>query len=764
MIISKRASLLASSILLGAMFAPAAFAQTRAQAAGAQGAEVGELVVTAQKRDERLLDVPVQVTSVSAETLTKQNLVQLADIYTRVPGLQYSGGRVTGLSIRGINSGGVANPTVAILVDDVPFGGTTGAGQPPIPDFDPATLDHIEVLRGPQGTLYGASSLGGLIKYVTKQPSTTDFSGRVEATGSTVKGGDPGYALRGSVNVPIIQDKVGLLLSGFRRDDPRWLDNISTAPGALGNDVNKKQTYGGRAALLIKPTDDLAVTLTAMRQKFKQAYSDLADSNSTQVCAVCRVPTTGNTAVTAFDPIFNGDIHTLNVAFSDANSDFQLYTGRIAYNLHWADFTSITAYGKANNVVNNDVTAVFGGLLLPPRTGAPADGASVGIANANQTKKYSQEFRLSSQGSTKLEWLGGFFFTGEESKVPQTLTVYNASGAAVATPYVGAGPQKYREMAGFGDVTYHFTDKFDLQVGGRYAQNKQSSVMTLNTTPLGAVAFGASSTTIARSDEKAFTWLVTPSYHISPDMMVYARIASGYRPGGPNTGVVGAASFDSDTVINYEAGFKGYLIPGKLSVDLAAFQIDWKDIQLSNTDAVSQLTFLSNGGKARSRGLEAASTWRPMSGLTIDANAAYTQAELTQNLPVGTNTLRGRDGDRLPFTPKWTASVSAQKDFVIDADITGFVGASYAYTGERMSIFQTNAAAASRPRYSIPSYTSVDLRAGVDVRDAFEVTLFVRNLFDKDGIITSGNRNGTGAPTARFVQPRTAGVTIAKSF
>jgi iron complex outermembrane receptor protein len=755
-----RQIILASTVLASVASAPA-FAQTRAQApAGAQGAEVGELVVTAQKRDERLLDVPVQVTAVSAETLTKQNLVQLADIYTRVPGLQYSGGRVTGLSIRGINSGGVANPTVAILVDDVPFGGSTGAGQPPIPDFDPATLDHIEVLRGPQGTLYGASSLGGLIKYVTKQPSTTDFSGRVEATGSTVKGGDPGYALRGSVNVPIIQDKVGLLLSGFRRDDPRWLDNISTAPGALGNDVNKKQTYGGRVALLIKPTDDLAVTLTAMQQKFKQRYSDLADSNSTQVCAVCRVPSTGNTAVTAFDPIFNGDIHTLNVAFSDANSNFSLYTGRIAYNLHWADFTSITAYGKADNVVNNDVTAVFGGLLLPSYTG----GTSVGIANANQTKKYSQEFRLSSQGSGKLEWLGGFFFTGEESKVPQTLTVYTATGSAIEDSYVGSGPQKYREMAGFGDVTYHFTDKFDLQVGGRYAQNKQSSVMTITTTPRGA-NLGPSSINIARSDETAFTWLVTPSYHISPDMMVYARIASGYRPGGPNTGVLNApATFDSDSVINYEAGFKGYLIPGKLSIDVAAFQIDWKDIQLSNTDAVSQLTFLSNGGKARSRGLEAASTWRPMSGLTIDANAAYTQAELTQNLPVGLNTLKGQDGDRLPFTPKWTASLSAQKDFAIDADINGFVGASYAYTGERMSIFQTNAPAASRPRYSIPSYTSVDLRAGIEVRDEFEVTLFVRNLFDKDGIITSGNRNGTGAPTARFVQPRTAGVTIARSF
>jgi iron complex outermembrane receptor protein len=763
MIISKRASLLASSILLGAMFAPAAFAQTRAQApAGAQGAEVGELVVTAQKREERLLDVPVQVTSVSADTLTKQNLVQIQDFYTRVPGLQYSGGRVTQLSIRGINSGGVANPTVALLVDDVQFGGSTGAGQPPIPDFDPATLDHIEVLRGPQGTLYGASSLGGLIKYVTKAPSTTDFNARAEVGASSVKGGDNGYSARGSVNLPIIQDKLGLLVSGFYRDDPRWLDNVS--PADTRKNVNKKETYGGRAALLFKPTDDLSVTVTAMDQKFKQQYNDLADSNTTAVCIACQP--TGNTAITTFEPLpANGNnIHSLNVAFSDGTSKFQLYTGKIDYDLHFADFTSITSWSKADNVVNNDVTRVFGGLLLPPRAGAPADGVSVGIANANETKKYTQEFRLSSPTGQKLEWLGGVFWTGEESQVPQTLTVYNAAKSAVAVPYIGAGPQKYREIAGFGDVTYHVTDKFDLQVGGRYAQNKQSSVQSLVLTGAGTV-FGPAGANIARSSDTAFTWLVTPSYKISPDMMVYARFASGYRPGGPNTGITGVNStFDSDSVINYEAGFKGYVIPGVLSIDVAAFQIDWKDIQLSNTDAITQLTFLSNGGKARSRGLEAQTTWRPMAGVTVDANATYTDAVLTQSLPNGNNTLKGTDGDRLPFTPKWASSISAQKDFHYDDKTTIFVGASWAYVGQRLVNFDTNAATATRPRYSIPSFTTVDLRAGVSYDRTYDVTLFVRNLFDKDGIITSGNRNGTNTPTARFVQPRTAGVTIARSF
>lgn len=750
-----------SSTALAVMAGAPAFAQTSVAGAG-EDAQVSEVVVTAQKREERLLDVPVQVTTVGADTLTKQNLVQLQDFYTRIPGLQYSGGRVTQLSIRGINSGGIANPTVAILVDDVQFGGSTGAGQPPIPDFDPGTLDHIEVLRGPQGTLYGAASLGGLIKYVTKAPSTSDFFGRVELGAAGVKGGDNGYSARGSLNVPLFQDKVAVLVSGFWRDDPRWLDNVNAT--ARGANINRKKTYGGRAAVLFRPVDDLSITLTAMKQRFNQEYNDLAESNTTAVCVACQPA--GSTAITSFEPLpANGsDIHNLNVAFSDGYSTFELYTGRIEYDLHWADFTSITAWNKAFNVVNNDVTRVFGGLLLPPRPGTPANGVSVGIANANETKKYSQEFRLSSPGGGKIDWLAGVFWTGEESQVPQTLTVYDASKSSVLVPYVGTGPQKYREAAAFGDVTYHFDDKLSVQVGARYAENKQSSVFTLKLTGPGLV-FGPAGTRFARSSENAFTWLITPSYKITPDMMVYARVASGYRPGGPNTGITGVgATFDSDSVINYEAGFKGYVIPGVLSLDIAAFQIDWKDIQLSNTDAVTQLTFLSNGGKARSRGLEAAGVWRPMPGLTVDANATYTDAELVENLPVGNNTLTGAKGDRLPFTPKWASSISVQQDFDLSDKLTAYVGASYAYIGERWSVFKTNAPAATRPRYTIPSYTTVDLRAGLNYDRAWDVTLFVRNLFDKDGIITSGNRNGTNTPTARFVQPRTIGVTLGASF
>src|SRR5262249_6917372 len=157
---------------------------------------------------------------------------------------------------------------------DVPFGGATNAGQPPIPDFDPATIDRLEVLRGPQGTLYGASSLGGLIKYVTRVPNTKELSGRLELGTNTVLGGTEGYSARGSVNVPLREDRSGLSVSGFYRDDPAYIDNIY--PSATAHNVNTRKISGGRGALLLHPFDDLTITVSALGQKVTSRNSDLS--------------------------------------------------------------------------------------------------------------------------------------------------------------------------------------------------------------------------------------------------------------------------------------------------------------------------------------------------------------------------------------------------------------------------------------------------------------------------------------------------------
>jgi outer membrane receptor protein involved in Fe transport len=733
-----------------------------AVAQDAQGAaDGGEIIVTAQKKAERLIDVPVAISAISADTLTTQNINRLSEFYDRVPGLQYSGQRVSAISLRGVTTGGQTAPTVALLVDDVQFGGTTGIGQPPLPDFDASAISRVEVLRGPQGTLYGASSLGGLIKYVLKEPDTQAFSGRIEAGGTAVSHGDTGYSLRGSVNIPL-NDWLAVSGSGFKREDAPYLDNASTGV-TKHKDVNTRDVWGFRGAVLVKPASNLRFVFSALKQKQDALNSDLAiTSGGVPICVAC---TTGGTAatrataVTTFEPVY-GDL-TINSLDSTNISKFQLYSGRAEWDVRGVKITSISAWSRADNVITSDVTTVFGGLFRSLY--GLATTPNVQIANADYTHKFSQELRLGGDVGT-FSWLAGGFYTVEHAGTDQTLI---ASGSLTATPYVGTGPGTYREYAGFGDLTWHATDKLDVQVGGRYAHNKQSNASTLVTDATVAPVFG-SGTTIAKSSDNAFTWLISPSYHFTPDIMAYARVASGYRPGGPNIAAPPsvAKSFGSDRVVNYEVGFKGKVVPDLLTIDTALFQIDWKDIQLQGTDAISQLTFLTNGSKARSRGLEFAAILTPWRGMTIDGNLTFTDATITQNLPTlaGATGLMGQAGDRLPFSAKVTGHISAQQDFDIAAKLQGNVGFAITYVGDRASAFQTNAANATRPRILIPEYTVFDLRGGLVYDRNWNLNLYVRNLFDKRGITAAQNRNGTNVPTALFIQPRTFGVTVARNF
>lgn len=721
----------------------------------------GDIVVTAQKRIERLIDVPVAISAISADTLTSQNINRLSEFFDRVPGLQYSNQRVSGLALRGVTTGGATAPTVALLVDDIQFGGTTGTGQPPLPDFDASAVSRVEVLRGPQGTLYGASSLGGLIKYVLKEPDTKEVSGRVEVGGTAVSHGGSGYALRGSVNIPI-SNWLAVLGSGFKREDAPYLNNAN--PAALkATEVNTRDVWGFRVAALVKPADNFRLVFSALRQKTEATNSDLAiTSGGVPVCAACTLATspTRSTAFTTFEPVY-GDL-TIRSLDSLNEAEFELYSARAELDLGGASLTSISAWSRADNVITSDVTNVFGGLLRSVYGLATAP--TVQIANADRTHKFSQEVRLAGDIGTGLSWLVGGFYTVEHAATNQTLI---ASGSLTATPYIGTGPGTYREYAGFADVTWHATDKLDIQVGGRYSHNKQHNESTLNTSAQTAPVFG-SGTTIADSSDNAFTWLISPSYHFSPDILAYARVATGYRPGGPNIAAPPSVpgSFGSDRVINYELGFKGKVVPGLLTIDVALFQINWKDIQLQGTDSISSLTFLTNGSKARSRGLEFSANLTPWAGATIDANLTLIDATLTQNLPTlaGATGLRGLAGDRLPFSAKVAANITANQSFPLAERLEGNVGFTLVYLGDRAGTFVTNAANATRPRMLLPGYTVFDLRSGLTFDQVWSANIYVRNVFDERGVAAADNRNGVNVPTALFIQPRTFGVTLARSF
>jgi outer membrane receptor protein involved in Fe transport len=709
-----------------------------------------EIIVTAQKRDERLIDAPVAITSVGGDALRDQNIVQVSDYYSRIPNLQYNGDSTYDLSLRGVTTGGGTNPTLAVLIDDVQFGSSTflGLGNSRFPDFDAGMLERIEVLRGPQGTLYGASSLGGLLKYVTRKPDTERFIGRVEGGLNSVSGGDMGWTARGSINVPLASERAALLVGAFTREDPAYIDNVR--PGFEGTDVNSTRTRGGQASFLFKPTDTLSITLSGLRQ---DRDGDFGTGIQVQTDA---------SGVPTYVPAFGSDTAIRLAPTSDEGTQ-QLYTGRIEWDLGGVQLLSLTSWGKSEGVNHNDVSNIF--TFIPAFYGT-GPGSTVTIDDAAETEKFAQELRIGGEAG-RVDWRAGVFYTKEDGNVEQRLSLFDAGGAQVARPYVGSSPISYKEYAGFGDVTIHFTDQFDLQVGVRYGKNEQEYDSVTTIAAQIEPVFGPSTRLpTADFDEDTVTWAVSPSYHFTPDVMGYVRVATGYRPGGPNTGVPTIPStFDSDSVVNYELGLKGYVADRTVSFDTALFQIDWQDIQLQNTDSATQFVYFSNGSEARSRGLEVAVGWKPLAGLSIDANVALLDSELTQALPLSAtaDTLVGFSGDRLPASAKHSGNLSVQQDFSFSSfDL--FIGANWSYVGERKSNFVNSAVADSVSRFDLPSYSVVDLRAGMTLNEKWRLNLYARNVLDEDGVIAAGNRNGTSITTVNFLQPRTIGMALSLDF
>jgi iron complex outermembrane receptor protein len=702
---------------------------------------VSEVVVTAQKRSERLLQVPVPVTALSGAELVREHAVRLQDYAAAAPGLNLLSDRdgSTEIIMRGVTTGLEVGATTSVYIDDSPYGSSTSyaLGALLTPDLDPGALAQVEVLRGPQGTLYGASSLGGLIKYVTVPPSLTTFGGRIQADYSAVDGGGSGYGLRAMVTAPLIADTLGVTVSAFDRQDPGYIDNAVTG----AKNVNVTRVDGGRMALLFKPTDRLMINLSGL---FQDSYSDGTND----------VDLNSNFSLT------HGLKQTRYIA-EPLNIRARLYSADVADDLGVATLRSITSYQTEQVYQGTDETQTYGPLV----------GAALGLTDLGvdfsepiNQNKITEEVRLSSPNNNRFEWQGGFFFTHEDSRHMETLSPFDTlTGQPInlGVPLLTAGLlSHYTEYAGFGDLTYHFTPQFDLQVGGRYAYNDQQYQQ-----PGNGILVGGPSEIIAGSHDTSGLFLVTPRYKFNDQQMIYARIASGYRPGGPNA--VDAAEvaqgvspvFKPDTLVNYEVGYKGAFPSQRATLQLSAFDIEWKNIQILET--LDGLNFLGNGANARSAGLEAAATWAPVRGLSLSANAAYTDAYLTANAP-GVN---ARSGAELPEVPRFSANLSAQYDFSITGQLDGYVGGSVRYLGDRRGEFAAGSPA-GYVRPTLDAYTTEDLRAGI-IHGGVELAVFVRNLSDSHGLnrISSLNFAGYGAPwTGSVIQPRTFGVSISDKF
>jgi iron complex outermembrane recepter protein len=678
-----------------------------------------EVIITAQKRQERLQDVPVPAVAISADSLMDNNQLRLQDYYASVPGLNFTTGNRGEplLAIRGITSGAYTNPTIGITVDDVPYGSSTSLGGGAVAlDMDPSDLARIEVLRGPQGTLYGASSMGGLLKYVTVDPSTSSVNGRLQGSFSDVQNGsEQGYSLRGSINVPL-GDTWAMRASGFTRRDPGYIDD----PSRDVDGVNRIDADGGRLSALWLPSEDFSVKLSALYQDSKR-YGSSAVHLQPGLRDLQQSALRGTGAYRGKSRVYSA---TLAAKFGDV------------------DLTSLSGYSINSWTSTLDLSPFFLIPLIEPED--------------NETKKFTQEIRLSAPIGQKFEWLLGAFYTEEKTDWLQTfLFIDPATGIPASWGTYVFGPTKYEEYSAFANLTFHVSDRFDLQIGGRESRNRQAHAESA--TP--GVLFGPGfSNPTERTEDNAFTYLVTPRFKISPDVMMYARFASGYRAGGPNflSALTGARpQFSPDKTKNYEVGVKGDVFGEALSLDASLYYIDWEDLQLLVQNPGDNFSQYTNASRAKSEGVELSVESRPLTGLTIAAWVAWTKAVLTEALPPGP--AFGRSGDKLPYSSPFSGNLSLEQEFPLANSMTGFAGTSVSYVDDRVGGFKANALA---PQIVYPSYVQVDLRAGVRY-DSWTLNVFLNNVADKRGILTGDPAIAT---TVYYIQPRTAGLSVSKTF
>jgi outer membrane receptor protein involved in Fe transport len=748
----------AAWLLAGAAFAGIAHAQT---APPPNATQVTEVVVTATKRTENIQNVPASITALQGQDLAREGFVKLEDYVAQVPGLSISSVNPGSMEIviRGITSGvNTASPLTSIYVDEAPFGSVNAyaAGGDLTPDLDPAELSQIEVLKGPQGTLYGASAVGGVVKFDTKPVDLERFSGAVSAGGEVTDVGTAGYIYRAMINAPVVKDVFGVRVSAFMREDPGYVKNLIT-----DKYQNDSKVEGGRAGLYWKPTSHISVDASALIHSIHN-YGASAEDVNYQTLQPLYAPLTMK-------------------AYAEQPNFFQFEVYNTTLKGQWGalNLLSSTTYQDIRGIAYADATQSNGGILdleLFGLFGVVANPANTVLQDslASKVRRFSQEFRVSdSFFNGRLDAQVGGFFTHERDilTIPGYFLFDKTTGASIEPlfpwnlmPLIGAEIlSRYTEFSGYANLDFHITDRFDVIGGVRESYNQQHffEQYTGDYIAIAEALEGQLYHPLIEDSQSTghdFNYLVSPRYKIDDNNMVYARFADGFRPGGPNAfppNLGLPATFGPDTVTSYEVGYKGQWFDRRLSIDMAAFLNTWNGIQIQTTAPGGFQGFI-NGGKARTDGVELSAQWRPLTGLTFGLNGAYTEANLTTPAPAA----GGVAGDELPFVPKWTGAFTADYSWLIRDGWTADVGGSVNYIGDRQSGF-TDAFKAT-----VPSYTTINLDGGV-THGPVTLQIFARNLGNSHGIVYVPVLAApilTDYNTASVIPPRTFGGQVTVAF
>jgi outer membrane receptor protein involved in Fe transport len=787
-----------------------------AQDAGAESLE--EITVTAQRRLERLTDVPVSISAYSQERIDQQGVKSIDDIARLTPGITFnrSDGRnaaSANIAIRGISST-VATSTTGIYIDDTPIQTRIiGAGASNYNVF-PAVFDleRVEVLRGPQGTLFGSGSEGGTIRFITPKPSLDTYSLYARAESSVIDSGGMSYEGGVAAGGPIVDGRVGFRVSALVKRDGGYVDRVNTDPRpgdaplavfdndpstpptilpardkanfTVEKDSNFQETLVGKAAISFAATDALEFVASVYYQNI-----DYNDTN------------TWWRALSDAD----GGIYRQGNALGQPSSDrFTLPSLVVNWDLGPVRLVSNTSYFDRNQRALNDYTA-FESALWARYWTFPV-GMAAPTRQINTQKGVTQEFRLEAgDKDSRLKWVAGAFYQKyrQESKqfvedpaLPNLFADVTGVPFALALGQLSDGLYTFRQdsviahdeqLAGFAQVDFKPVEKLTLTAGLRYAETKFDATAHYEGPVVGPPVDDAGEKT-----ERPITPKFGVSWQLTPDNLLYATAAKGFRVGGYNpqvglpcrplldslgfgpsagnpTGRPG--TFDSDTLWSYEVGSKNVFGGGRAQVSGSAYYIDWKDIQQGVGLASCGFAFTANLGKAVSQGFDLEASVRVASGVTVGTAIGYNDAEFKETVfggPAATVSLVS-DGDKIPGAP-WTANFNGQYDFML-AQREAYVRFDYEYRtkgpDDTSALNLANRSPVLPPPdpeifLRAPSISLLSLRAGVQI-GAANVSAFVRNVLNENPLVTRADLSFGGPPhgyTAQTLLPRTVGVTM----
>ncbi len=748
---------LATASLLGAYGAsPAHAAETETSTA------LAEVVVTAQRREEDIRDVPMSISAISATDLANRGDVTFKDYAVTVPSVSFGfkGGEARGsgntIAIRGVSG----TNTTGYYVDDTPI--PTGV--------DPHLIgvERIEILRGPQGTLYGSGSMGGTIKLVSVQPAPEEFDGVVQVTLSdTDEAGDPNYSLDGSVNLPL-GDKSALLISGYIDNRGGVFDRIYGEPlpyypegvviGETGRNenVDDSSIYGGRISLLWAPTDNVTITPTIYYQDTTVDGIFAADADTDEF---------DQYRAYDFEEPFDEEYYLANL------------TMKFAFG--WAELTSSTSYLDREFGEIEDNTEIID-LFLRGAYGNPEAAMFPALTNNDRHHdRFTQEFRLAGQAGS-VRWLVGAFY--QETDVTRDALIL-MEGMSTDPDYADFGGDlgfisrdgtSAEEKALFTDLSWAITEKFEASAGVRYFDNSIEGFRQSGGFLDAEVNLGPDD---LNQSENGFTPRFAAKYQAGADTMLYASAAKGFRGGGfsiplpdycdddlIDVGFLGQpGSFDSDSLWSYEAGVKTAWFGNRVNLDLAVFQIDWTEIQ-QQIRLECGWGFNANLGEAEIQGFELEARALPADGLELGLGVSLNDSEITDP---GVNT-PAHAGDQLLDTPKWKVYLNVQYTFPLFNDTEMYLRADYQYNDDSFSTFNQDNSPTGEPYLPREAFDVVDFRAAVRwLNSDLELAAFVQNAFNEHanfGPYQSIGVDFPGRPRLATNWPRTIGLSLRKRF